>query len=142
MKWLKKVMLALSVLCIVVSGFLYWNFVYESEGCSYSEEKTDNGGITFGGCFSSTGLYDIKIEPEISCLIPIPNQCNGITLELANRCTSDIEIEKQIIPVDKNVILFENRFVYIKWKNTLKGMHDGDSFTLSYKTAPRRCDRN
>ena len=39
-----------------------------------------------GGCFGTTAILDLKVEPEIDCLEITINNCNGGILEISNTC--------------------------------------------------------
>jgi hypothetical protein len=51
-----------------------------------------------GGCFGTTVILDITIEPEIECLEIEANNCNGGVLEVRNTCQETLILDDFEIP--------------------------------------------
>ncbi len=53
---------------------------------------------TFGGCFANFSIQDIKLNPEISCLDVIGENCNTPSIYVKNNCGEDIIVNDITIP--------------------------------------------
>lgn len=85
------------------------------------------GPSPIGGCFGTTAILDLKVEPQLECLEITVNNCNGGILEVSNSCTEmlvlgqvtihpgdrhlGLDVEKQngehvLVAVDSNFSLY------------------------------------
>jgi hypothetical protein len=44
------------------------------------------GPASIGGCFGTTAILDLEVDPQLDCLEITVNNCNGGILEVSNTC--------------------------------------------------------
>ena len=58
-----------------------------------------------GGCFGTTAILDLTIEPENECLEITVNNCNGGVLEVRNNCSVGLVLSRVKVPPSGSVSL-------------------------------------
>jgi len=62
-------------------------------GCMVKKDSPAPGCIEYwgpspmGGCFGTTAILDLEVEPQLECLEVTVNNCNGGVLEVSNSCS-------------------------------------------------------
>ena len=75
--------------CLLTGAFLTTVLL---AGCIVKQDSPAPGCVEYwgpalmGGCFGTTAILDLKVEPEIDCLEITVNNCNGGVLEVSNTC--------------------------------------------------------
>jgi hypothetical protein len=75
-------------------GLLTWAFLTTMlvGGCMVKKDSPAPACIEYwgpspiGGCFGTTAILDLKVEPQLECLEITVNNCNGGILEVSNSC--------------------------------------------------------
>lgn len=70
-------------------------------GCIKVRDSPAPGCITYfpqqltpiGGCFGKHVIQDVRLNPEIECLLVRPNNCNGGTFDIENNCEEEVTVE-------------------------------------------------
>ena len=52
------------------------------------------GPSPMGGCFGTTAILDLKVEPQFECLEITVNNCNGGILEVSNTCADTLVLDQ------------------------------------------------
>ncbi len=60
---------------------------------------------TMGGCFGTTAILDLTVEPENECLEITVNNCNGGILEVRNNCGEELFLGGVRVPPSDSVSL-------------------------------------
>ncbi|HUW94834.1 MAG TPA: hypothetical protein VMW58_03540 [Anaerolineae bacterium] len=62
------------------------------------------GPASIGGCFGTTAILDLKVEPQTDCLEITVNNCNGGILEVSNTCAEMLALNQITIhPGERHV---------------------------------------
>jgi len=62
------------------------------------------GPSPIGGCFGTTAILDLKVEPQLECLEITANNCNGGILEVSNTCAEMLALSQITIhPGERHV---------------------------------------
>jgi len=62
-------------------------------------------GFGMGGCFGTTVILDLSVEPEIECLEIEVNNCNGGVLDVDNDCQEAFVLEGiEILPSEYAIL--------------------------------------
>ncbi len=62
------------------------------------------GPSPMGGCFGTTVILDLEVEPQLECLEIVVNNCNGGILEISNSCAETLVLGQIAIhPGDRNL---------------------------------------
>jgi hypothetical protein len=67
-------------------------------GCMVKKDSPAPGCIEYwgpapmGGCFGTTAILDLEMEPQLECLEITVNNCNGGILEVSNTCTETLAL--------------------------------------------------
>jgi hypothetical protein len=75
--------------CLLTCGFLTTMLL---GGCIVKEDSPAPGCVEYwgpapmGGCFGTTAILDLEVDPELDCLEITVNNCNGGILEVSNTC--------------------------------------------------------
>jgi hypothetical protein len=115
------------------------------------------GPSPMGGCFGTTAILDLEVEPQLECLEITVNNCNGGILEVSNTCAEalalgqiaihpgeryvGLDVDRQngqhvLITVDSNFSLYvpeEDEFVEIQ------GMLGGREVRISFLKTKELC---
>lgn len=132
-------------------------------GCVIKKDSPAPGCVEYwgpspmGGCFGTTAILDLEVEPEHGCLEITFNNCNGGILEVSNSCAEilflrqvtvhpsernvGLDVEKQngeyiLVPTDSNFshyIPTENEFVEVT------GMLGGEEVKISFLKTKELC---
>jgi hypothetical protein len=93
-------------------GLLTWALLTTMlvTGCLVKKDSPAPGCIEYwgpspmGGCFGTTAMLDLKVEPQLECLEITVNNCNGGILEVSNSCAEMLDLGQITIhPGDLNV---------------------------------------
>ena len=79
-------------------------------GCVVKEDSPAPGCVEYwgpspmGGCFGTTAILDLEVEPEHACLEIVVNNCNGGVLEVSNSCAEILFLRQVTVhPSERNV---------------------------------------
>ena len=62
------------------------------------------GPASMGGCFGTTAILNLKVEPQLECLEITVNNCNGGILEVSNTCAEMLALNQITIhPGERHV---------------------------------------
>lgn len=112
-------------------------------------------GFGMGGCFGTTVLLDLSVEPKIACLEIDVNNCNGGVLDVHNNCQENFTLDGIETPPSEHTVLdviekdagsysfieiFSNFSDFIPHEDriiTITGLLGEQEITISFtKTAP------
>jgi hypothetical protein len=95
------------VCCLLIWAFLTTVLL---AGCIVKQDSPAPGCVEYwgpapmGGCFGTTAILDLKVEPEIDCLEITVNNCNGGVLEVSNTCAEILFLHQITVhPGERNV---------------------------------------
>ncbi len=81
-------------------------------GCLVKKDSPAPGCIEYwgpapmGGCFGTTAILNLRVEPDMDCLEIRVNNCNGGVLQVSNACQDSIVLAQiEIGPGDRYVTL-------------------------------------
>ena len=96
-----------SVHWLLVCAFLT---VMLAGGCTVKKDSPAPACIEYwgpspiGGCFGTTAILDLKVEPQLECLEITVNNCNGGILEVSNTCAEMLALSQITIhPGERHV---------------------------------------
>jgi hypothetical protein len=93
-------------------GLLTWAFLTTMlvGGCMVKKDSPAPACIEYwglspmGGCFGTTAILDLELEPQLECLEMVVNNCNGGIVEVSNNCAETLVLGQVTVPPgDRNV---------------------------------------
>lgn len=99
-----------------------------------------------GGCAGKSVISGARVEPALSCLTLTPNNCNGGTLTIDNRCGTGLRLGTLALPLERVAAHSEPLYLqlYTDQKGRLKmnwyehyGIHNGGRISRGDPLPPR-----